>query len=176
MADLLGLEAALGAPWSDEQDSVVSADELVALLGGGPVPLPDQVLDEAIALGILEVHGDRFRVLNRSGLEVTALLVAAGVPLEAIVASGWHLRRDIDDVAGQFVELVDRHVFERLGEPPAAGTAGDLAELIGRLRPLAKRVVDVELSRAMERHIRARFGEHLSRFADSVGRGATEAS
>ncbi|MHB8218716.1 MAG: MerR family transcriptional regulator [Acidimicrobiales bacterium] len=174
---LLGFENALAAPWSQEHVTTLSAGDLVGMLGpggegsgpggdGGPDP---SVVEQAVAIGLLEPDGDRFRVTNPSALEVGAILARAGVPLEAILAVGAGMHDDIDRVALRFVDLVDTHVFGPRSEPPAARDVPELAALVDRLRPLTTQVVGTELARAMERHIRQRFGAHLERFAGTLG-------
>jgi len=176
---LLGFETALAAPWSEERVATVSAAELAGILGladavlragpaldAGPGP---SLVEQAAVIGLIERDGDRYRVTNPSALEVGAILIRAGVPVEAILAAGAGLRDDIDRVARRFVDLVDNHVFEPRGEPPPARDVPELASLVDRLRPLTTEVVRTELARAMERHIRQRFGEHLRRFAGSLG-------
>lgn len=171
---LFGLEAALAAPWSDERLPVMAEAELTELFGD--VGSVEEALTEAEAMGLLERVGDHFRILNPAALQVGGLLVAAGVPLTDILQSGRLLHDEVDAVAERFVDLVDRRVFSSMSEPPAPNDLSRLAELVERLRPLAKQTVDIELSRAMERHIRDRFGEHLRRVAEVADAGRDRAS
>lgn len=170
---LLGFETALAAPWAAEDLPTMTADDLARMLGvggGGSEGggLDTALVEQAVALGLLERDGDRFRVANPSALEVGALLLRAGVPLRAILDAAAGLRDDVDRLARRFVDLVDSHVFEPRGEPPPPEDVPGLAALVDRLRPLTTQVVETELARAMERHIRRRFGEHLERFAGAL--------
>lgn len=168
---LLGLEEVLGAAWSDEPPRTVDVAEIGDLLGG--LPFDAETLARAADVGMIEPDGPgRYRVLNPSALEVGALLLRTGVPLEAVLDAAARLRRDVDDVAHQFVALVEEHVFGPLGEPLPPAEVPRLASLVARLRPLAKEVVATELARAMEHQVRQRLGEHLGRY----GRGTEEAS
>ena len=83
LADLLGFERAMTAPWSDEVSVPVTVAELSALLGG---QLTDEVLQEAIRLGYLDVDGDRVRISGRL-LDTVTVLVREGIPLPAILAA-----------------------------------------------------------------------------------------
>lgn len=170
---LLGLEAALGAAWSEQPAPTMTAAELGRQLAG--LPVDDRALAQAADAGIVEPAGPgRYRLLNPSALEVGTLLLAAGVPLDAVLDAAVRLRADVDDVARQFVDLVEEHVFGPLGEPLPATDVPRLANLVERLRPLAKQVVATELARAMERHVGERLGEHLGRFAGGRGGGPRE--
>jgi len=84
LADLLGFERAMTAPWSDEVPVPVTVAELSALLGG---QLTDEVLLEAIGLGYLDVDGDRVRISGRL-LDTVTVLVREGIPLPAIHRPG----------------------------------------------------------------------------------------
>lgn len=170
---VLGFEAALGARWSSQAEVTMTRGEVERRFGDGE-GLDDRALGAAVAMGLVEPEGDGFRIPNPSAFEVGELLVAAGVPLGAILEAAERLRVDVDDIAGRFVDLVDAHVFEPIGGALGREDLSRLAELIDRLRPLSKRVVEVELARAMERHIGARFGAHLERFVRAVQAGKSE--
>jgi DNA-binding transcriptional MerR regulator len=197
VGSLLGFETALAARWAPEPTVAKTAGELLAdlglagagpgepgLAGAGPgeaglaVAGPADVdtghalsslVERAVAAGLLERDGDRYKVANPAALEVGALLVRSGVPFDPILAAGAGLREDADRIARRFVDLVDTHVLAPRGDPPAAEDLPALSALVERLRPLAIRVVETELALAMERRIGERFGEHLRKFAAHLG-------
>lgn len=158
--ELLGLEAALINPFSDETPSFLEANELAELFG-----IIDPVaISKAIQLGLLIPEGVRFRVPSMRLLRAGAELHRAGIPLHALLDEVAALRAALDQVAGRFVALAQAHIFDRYGDAmPPPSEAARLAELILRVRPLAKQVVDTELSRALETHIRAGMGDRLGR-------------
>ena len=161
VGDLLGLEAALAEPWSDETPVTLSAEELASAFG---TEVGDRTgIDQAVRLGILEERGEEFVVRKPRLLRVGAELVAAGIPLPAVLALGHELRADIDRVAAGFVQLVATHVFEPVGDPIPADEVPRLTDLVRRLRPLAKDAVDAELADAMERHVTMELRDGLSR-------------
>ena len=168
LSQLLGLEAALVAPWSEEKASILARSELVGLLGEEGTAM---LVDAAAAAHIVEVDGDRVRVPNPRMLEGAAVLIDAGVPLDVVVDLGTHLATAVDGIAARYVRVVDRHVF---GEAPGAPGDDDLARLTGlvnRLRPLARQVVDAELAVAMERRVEAVLSDRLEEL-----RGTREAA
>lgn len=160
VGELLGLEAALAAPWSDEVATTMTLPALTRMFGGAISP---KALRAAHRLGVLEPKGVHFRVTSPTLLRVGAELVAAGVPLEAVLALGRELRAHLDDIARQFVALVEDHVVAPMGDPVPAEQIPQLTELIKRLRPMAQAVVDAELAHALERHVSASLGEHVER-------------
>ena len=170
VADLLGLEAALAAPWSDERPSAMSAAELAAMFGDDP-PAPAGV-ERALELGILETDGPGFVVRKPRVLRAGAELVGAGVPLAAALELGARLQRDIERIAEGFVELVDSYVFEPVGDPIPPGDVRRLTEIVRRLRPLAGEVVAAELAGAMERLVGEQLRARLDRMLAGIeGRG-----
>ena len=160
VAELVGLEVAISAPWSDEQPDYLTVEQLSDLFG---VPAEPEDLDAAIELGFLEVEGDRFRVPSPSQIEAAAELAAAGIPVSAILEHGRRLREDIDRVAEQFVTLATEYLFEPLGDTIPPEEIPRLAAVIERLRPVAQTVVDAELAKAMDRHTTQQAGERLGR-------------
>jgi len=170
IGELLGLEAELVQPWSDEQPGSISFDELTELFGDDP-----DALQEAVKLGLLEPEegGDRFRVPSPRLLHAGAELVAAGIPLDAVLNHARQLARDTDRIAARFVELVVANVFEPYGDRPfPARDVPRLAELLRRLRPLAEMTVDAYLARAMERRLGGELGAHYDRLMEHLGEQA----
>lgn len=170
VAELVGLEVAVTGPWSDEVPEHFTADELAALFPAAPDTEVGTMFDEALALalGVIEVDGDRFLVHSPRELRAAAELVAAGIPLAAVLAAGQELRGEIDRVAERFVTLVTTHLFDPLGDVVPPEDVPRLAAAVQRLRPLGQRVVDAELARAMERHAKAQLGDRLERVLDQA--------
>lgn len=163
LGQLVGLEEAVLSPWSDEVPTFMSPEELLELFGPAATI---EALSDAVETGILEVDGDRFKVNSPRLLHAGAELAAAGIPLDVVAAELRRLRRDVDRIAGRFVEMTAAHIFDRFGDLPPAEEVPRLAEIVWRLRPLAEMVVDAELARAMERHAKETLGEHIQRALD----------
>ncbi len=163
LAELVGLEMAVTGPWSDEAPERFTAEALAELFAGAPDADVGGMLEEAVDLGVIEVEGDHFVVRSPRELRAAAELVAAGIPLGAVLAAGRELRGEIDRVAERFVTLVTTHLFDPLGDVVPPEAVPRLAAAIQRLRPLGQRVVDAELARAMERHAKAQLGDRLER-------------
>ena len=150
LADVLGFEQALTAPWSDEEPQVMSAQELARLF---PEALANPVLAlRGLELGLIEPEGDHFRVPSPSLLRVGAELVAAGVPLAVTQDEMALLRADMERIATRFVQLFDRYVWQPFAE---AGMPADrlpqVTDALRRTRPLASMAVNALLAQAMEK-------------------------
>jgi DNA-binding transcriptional MerR regulator len=174
IGNLLGFEAILTTPWSDERSVTMTEGQLAQVFAGVDEDVAATARDIAVRTGILEVDGDAFRVLMPGVIETGAVLVRAGVPLEAVMVLAQRMLTDIDDVARLFVDVVDDYVIEPLGELLPPERVPDLIELVDRLRPLAKQVVESTLSAAMDRTIKERFGERLERFIEAHATDATD--
>ena len=180
LAELLGFERAMTAPWSDEVPVPVTVDAISGLLGG---QVTAEELDEAVRLGYIEVHGGRVAHVSRRLLDTTTILVREGIPLRAILDAGRELQIGLDRLASLFVELVTSHVVDRTGGPPPPREVARLTETVERLRPVARIVIDAEFARAMDRRARATYSEfirllgaadHPSGPGDSAASGASE--
>lgn len=177
VGDVLGLEAALASPFSDEAPDYVTAEELAELFGEDAGP---EALAEAERLGFLEAEGEpagegageRFRVPSPRLLHAGAELVRAGVPLAEVFELADGLRADTRRIARRFVETVATHVFGPYGgELPPSSDLPALAEVVRRLRPLARMAVEAELATALEREAHAQLGEHLARVLEHIDSG-----
>jgi DNA-binding transcriptional MerR regulator len=162
LAELLGFERAMTAPWSDEEAVQMSVAEAAALLG---CELTPGVLQEAARLGYIEVDGDRISHVSRRLLDTTAALVREGIPLPAILATGRELQAGLDTLASLLVELVISHVFDHPSGWPPPREVARLAETIKRLRPVARTVIEAEFARAMDRRARITYSEFIRRLA-----------
>ncbi|MBX7096916.1 MAG: MerR family transcriptional regulator [Myxococcaceae bacterium] len=165
LRDLLGLEAALTDPFSDESPTFVSLQELNALFGTGNA----STLNAAVQAGLLEPFEGRFRTPSLRLLKVGAELHRAGVPLPMILQELKALRKDLDRMTARFVGLVADHVFApHLGAVTQGSEAKKLTDLVHRLRPLAEVVVTSELQRSMEKQVQAQVGEQLGKLFEKT--------
>ncbi|GGU33133.1 MerR family transcriptional regulator [Streptomyces lavendofoliae] len=127
----------LGEP-TEEEPVRLTPEELADHFG-------DQVTPEnfaaALELGYLATDGEEIVHVSRRLLEVSAALVREGVPLSAVLAAAARVRAHADALASLFADLLRAH---------AAGAADAV-----RLRPLAKSVVDAEVSMALDRRLRS---------------------
>ncbi|MCX4731554.1 MerR family transcriptional regulator [Streptomyces sp. NBC_01363] len=96
-------------------------------------------LAAALDLGYLATDGDEIVHISRRLLEVSSELVREGVPLATVLAAGRRVREHADALAELFVGILENR--------------GDEAEP-HQLRPLARAVVDAELSMALDRRLR----------------------
>ncbi len=169
LAEILDLESAVGHPWSDEIARHVTADQLSHSFGA------EDTADNrarAAALGILEPDGDGgYRVPSPRLVRAGAELVAAGMPLAAVLDLAERLHEHVDAVARDMSATVAGHVVAaRLRDgKPQDGDIPEAAALIRGLRPLAQVAVDAMLAQAMERHVQEALGDHIAHALDDQG-------
>jgi DNA-binding transcriptional MerR regulator len=166
LGSVLGLAAAVTSPFSNEPPGTLTPDELASVFGTDPV-----ALGKAIELGIIEWVDGRFRVPSPRTLRAGVELVAAGVPVAAVLEHARLLRADIERISERLVGLVVEHVFggRDSAELPAGADVARLADVVRRLRPMAEMVVDAELARALETSTRAALGERLEHVLQARG-------
>ncbi len=149
LADVLGFEQALTAPWTDEEPETVTAERLFTLFPEAATR-PDLVL-RAVELGLLEPDGAMVRLPSPGLVHAGAELVAVGVPLDAALDEMASLREDLDRVARRFVRMFEDHVWRPFAD---AGMPADelprVTDALRRIRPLAAATVQAVLARAME--------------------------
>ncbi|GEC07332.1 MerR family transcriptional regulator [Streptomyces spinoverrucosus] len=131
VADLLGV----GAP-TEEEPVRLTPEELADRFAGQATP---ENLAAALELGYLGTDGDEIVHISRRLLDVSSALVREGIPLAEVLRAGKEVRSHADALADLFADLVLRHASE---------------EDLPRLRPLARSVVEAELSLALDRRMR----------------------
>ncbi|MFJ7085390.1 MerR family transcriptional regulator [Streptomyces griseus] len=135
VAEVLGL----GEP-TEETPVRLTPEQLADYFEGEVTP---ENLATALDLGYLATDGDEIVHISRRLLEVSAELVREGVPLSTVLSSGRRVREHADALAEIFVRVLHAHAAET--EP-------------AQLRPLARAVVDAELSMALDRRLRREDG------------------
>ncbi|SCK35649.1 DNA-binding transcriptional regulator, MerR family [Streptomyces sp. AmelKG-D3] len=135
VAEVLGL----GEP-TEETPVRLTPEQLADYFEGEVTP---ENLATALDLGYLATDGDEIVHISRRLLEVSAQLVREGVPLATVLSSGRRVREHADALAEIFVRVLHAHAQET--EP-------------AQLRPLARAVVDAELSMALDRRLRREDG------------------
>jgi DNA-binding transcriptional MerR regulator len=167
LGDVLGLEAALIAPWGEDRSARYTREELAERFA----PLGTDHLDAALEVGLLTVvEGDgaakgdqsRFRVDDPRLLEGAAVLVGAGVPIEAVLQLGSDIAAATDHIARLYVEVITRHLVGDISHPLSPEQVRRLSDVVSRLRPLATEVVESGLATALDRRIGAEVGQHLT--------------
>jgi DNA-binding transcriptional MerR regulator len=131
----------LGVGGPTEETPVRLTPEALADVFGDPAT-PEN-LAAALDLGYLGTDGTEIVHVSRRLLDVSAALVREGIPLSAVLEAGARVRAHADALAALFADLVLTHASPR-----------DL----DRLRPLARSVVEAELSLALDRRMREQEG------------------
>lgn len=149
LADVLGFEEALAAPWEDEPSSLLTAEQLSDMFGLDP-----RVLVKALRIGVVVAEGARFRVPSPRLLAAARELMAAGYPVESLLAEAEALTTDLDRVAERWVELFRVNVWEphvARGMPPEE--LQGMTEFLQRMRGLLGTIVAPLLAQAIERKV-----------------------
>ncbi|MDG4862062.1 MerR family transcriptional regulator [Streptomyces sp. T-3] len=133
VGELLGLT---GEP-TEETPVRLTPEELADYFEGEVTP---ENLQAALDLGYIGTDGDEIVHISRRLLDVSAQLVREGVPLAAVMDAGRRVREHADALAELFLTTVHEYKAD--------------ADL-DKLRPLAKAVVEAELSMAMDRRLAA---------------------
>ena len=161
IAQVMGLEAALTSPWSDEVAEYLSPLELMQKFQGRFTP---EVMQRAIELEVIVPEHDRIKVPSPRLLSVGYELTQSGIPLEETLSIVALLRTNVEKAANELVQRVATYVFDmpyghRLPPPE---DASKLAEVIWRLRGQVDTAVAAEVARAMQRALDSILGDRLT--------------
>lgn len=166
IAQVMGLEAAVTSPWTDETGGYFSLPQLVKMFGGRFDP---RWLVKATELGILRSEGARFYAPSPRMLRAGAELVKTGIPLDEMLDVVAKLRDNVERAANDMVRLVEHHIFDRFGPGlPPSDEIPALGDAIWRLRPLVEVAVHAEVARAMERAATRHLGDRLAYVLDHL--------
>lgn len=147
---VLGLEAQVAATWGAEEPVSFRPHELAARLSAGSLT-PD-VMQRAVALGLLAIDGDRVVVNSPKFLEIGSELVELGVPVDQILDEYEQLANMTTVVADRFTTLFEEHLWAPVVEKGLpADDVRQLTEVLQRLNALAEGVLNVTLRQSLKR-------------------------
>jgi DNA-binding transcriptional MerR regulator len=132
VGDLLGL----GAP-TEETPVRLTPEALADVFGADATP---ENLAAALDLGYLGTDGGEIVHISRRLLDVSAALVREGIPLADVLSAARRVRDHAEAMAEVFTDLMTTH--------------NRTPEDAQRLRPLARSVVEAEVSLALDRRLR----------------------
>jgi len=173
LRSILGLENAIGGPWSHERPRTYSLPELIKLFG----PQAPNSLTRLTKLGLLERKGLSFVARNPAMLDAAAATVREGIPARDLIEVLEEARPHFDAIARALVAMVVRHLdrYDAGALPPATEMPA-LVDAIWRLRPLSTVFVENEILRALEEQSGAYLGGRVATILEqTLGRrtGAT---
>jgi DNA-binding transcriptional MerR regulator len=154
---LLGLRAAVTAPFDPEAPEIVTREELEQRFG----PAEPKDLERVRRLRVLVPLGEeRFEVTSPALLEAAEQVMALGIPLRTTLELIERVSRDCDSVARSFTKLFLREVwepFEREGQPPERWD--ELIGVVDSLRPLASEALLAMFKLRMTSQLEEGFGK-----------------
>jgi DNA-binding transcriptional MerR regulator len=159
LRSILGLENAIGGPWSHARPKTYSLPELIRLFG----PQAPSSLSRLSDLGLLERKGLSFVARNPAMLDAAAATVREGIPARDLLGVLEASRPHFDAIARELVAMVVRHLdrYDAGALPPATDMPA-LVDAIWRLRPLATVFVENEILRALEEQSSAYLGGRVA--------------
>ena len=143
--------------WNEEEEQFLTLNQLAErfpklaerFLSG----LEDTtLLTRAVELGLLALDSDGVRIPRPSLLRAGEALVAAGIPLSAVLEELEKTKAYLQEIADGAVGLFKRYVWQPFvdaGMPPER--LPEVTEALERLRPIATSVGQALLSQALER-------------------------
>ncbi len=153
---LLGLRAAVTAPFDPEQPEVVTRQELEERFGEAS----PKDLERVRRLRVLAPLGeDRFEVTSPALLDAAEQVMSLGIPLRTTLELIARVSRDCDSVSRSFVKLFLKELwepFEREGQPPERWD--ELIGAVDQLRPLASEALLAMFKLRMTAQLEEAFG------------------
>jgi len=163
--EFLGVETAVNTPWSDERPQEILLTELKERFANDNTDNVIQLLEE---FGLIKIKDDQVNVRSMESLEIIEKLFAVNIPVNKLIAASAILRSGIEQIAEEFINLASDHLLppEEDGEenklPSRDKVVADTA-LIWELRPLAKKIVSIELDYALGKAANASLADRLAK-------------
>lgn len=144
LAEWLGVEEQVQAPWANDQARTVTEKELYEIAGSSRPGL----LADLVRTRLVERHGDVYLVESPALLAIAMKLGEAGIDLEMAAQATAIVRKSFARTAADLVAMFVKRVDD--GDL----TPRDVTRLFEIVRPLGMEAVRVIFGRAMERELR----------------------
>ncbi|HEY8091699.1 MAG TPA: MerR family transcriptional regulator [Polyangiaceae bacterium] len=144
LAEWLGVEQQVQAPWANDQPRTVTESELYELAG----TRRPGVIADLVRARLVERQSDVYLVRSPALLAIAMKLEAAGIDLETASAASGLVRKHLSRLSEDVVDLF----MKRAGDGAIAPR--DLGTVFETLRPLGTEAVRVIFGRAMEKQLR----------------------
>ncbi len=166
IGELLGLEAAVSSPWTDEVPAHYTLTELLQMFNSLQAPV---WLTKALQLGIVQLDGTKFIVPSPRMLYAGAELTRVGIPLDEMLDVVSSLRQNVERAADDMVRLFEKYIFDPYGTAlPPTSEIPRLGDIIWRLRPLVEMAVHAEVARAMQIAASQHLGDRLGHIMEEM--------
>ncbi len=156
---LLGLRAAVTAPYEPETPEFITAEELEKRFG----PVAHKDTERVIKLKLLVPLGDdRFEVPSPALLSAAEEVTALGIPLRAALSLVERMSRDCESISRAFTKLFIRELwepFEAAGRPDERWD--ELTDAVNSLRPMASEALLALFKQRMTTQLEDAFGKVL---------------
>ena len=144
LAEWLGVEQQVQAPWANDQPRTVTEEALYDLVGSRRAGL----LADLLRHGMIERHGDVYLVQSPALLGIAMRLESAGIDLGTALRAEGVVRKHVGRAAGELVEMFVQRFGEGAISPREFGPGFD------SLRVLGMEAVRLIFGRAMEQELR----------------------
>ncbi|WP_322106195.1 MerR family transcriptional regulator [Paraburkholderia sp. J41] len=173
LRSILGLENAIGGPWTHARPKTYSLPQLIKLFG----PQAPSSLVRLAEFGLLERQGLSFVTRNPAMLDAAAATVREGIPARELLDVLEETRPHFDAIARVLVAMVVRHLdrYDQGALPPATDMPA-LVDAIWRLRPLSTVFVEHEIVRALEAQSSDYLGGRVATILDQTLRTRANAA
>ncbi len=162
-AKLVGLRAAVTAPFDPETPEIITADELRERFGEASAKDLERVRRLRVLLPLGE---NRFEVTSPALLTAAEQVMALGISLHTTLALIERVGRDCDSVARSFTRLFIKELwepFEQDGQPEERWD--ELIDAVDSLRPLASEALLAMFKLRMTSQLEEAFGKVIEQQA-----------
>jgi DNA-binding transcriptional MerR regulator len=165
--EVLGLEAAITSPFSDEVPQRYTMTQLLKLFGLKVIS--PEFISKATELDILQRDGTGILVKSPRLIEAAAEMTKIGIDLVDLIDILRMMRGNVTRVADALVELAAGQLDQfGDGQLPGDEELRQLSELIWHLRPLAHIAIQSEAERALERSANKFLGDRMARILEHL--------
>lgn len=148
LRELLGLTYAITSPWTDESPKNFNAVHLASLFG---TTMSRAALAKSIEMGLLEPDGLRYFAPSPKILYAGAEMAREGIPLVELLGLIESLRKHLEEFCDQAVSLFVGSLDQYGDGLPPKEELPRLSQMIWKIRPLAMKAIESEVSRALQK-------------------------
>lgn len=165
LTEVLGLQYAVTAQWSQEEPVEVSRELLTTVLGAHP----NELVEKLCRLDLVRIDGDTVTITDTRLLARFTELQEYGVDPGTLISVYAEVATRIDEISGILVRAAKKYIVDEHGPGWLPGTNAEIAgttRMLNTMRELGVAAVHSGLARSLDATLAHELGDYLATAAE----------
>lgn len=165
LTEVLGLQHAVTANWSQEEPFEVSWELLTTILGAQS----EELVEKLRRMDLVRINGDTVTITDTQLLTSFTELHEYGIDLGTLISVYAEVATRIDDISGILIRAAKKHIVDEHGPgwlPDSNEEIAETTRMLHTMRELGVAAVHSSLARSLDATLARELGDYLATAAE----------